>query len=54
MKRWIASVYTLDPVEPVHEWEFDEIEELHELVENGPDWNDIDEIVIQYRGGDDE
>ena len=54
MKRWIAFVYPFDADEPTLEWEFDEISELHELVENGPDWNDIDEIVIQYRGGDDD
>ena len=53
MKRWIAYVYTLDSMEPVHEWAFDEISELHELVEQ-TDWDDIDQIVIEYQGGDDE
>lgn len=45
--RWKATlVYRTDngPVDVEHE--FEEIEDLHDLVERGPDWNTLVKITI--------
>lgn len=42
--RWMAEIYYHDaPMEIVT---FEELEELHDIVERGPDWNTIDRIVV--------
>ena len=46
--RWIAIVTyrsTSGPIEVDHH--FEELEELHALIERGPDWNTIDTIVVR-------
>jgi hypothetical protein len=48
MTRWLAViVYRTDAgLNPVAH-DLEEIADLHELVERGPHWDTIDEIVIQ-------
>lgn len=51
LRRWKAvATYRTDngPVTFTHH--FDEIEELHNLVEAGPDWTTLDKIEIRYDG----
>lgn len=45
MKRWMAEIFyrTERPQAAVA---FEELEELHGIVELGPDWNEIDKIVV--------
>jgi hypothetical protein len=46
--RWIAVVtYRAEagPIEIDHH--FEELEELHSLIERGPDWNTIETIVVR-------
>lgn len=47
MKLWHATIYyrTDDSFIDV-EHDFEEIEDLHDIVERGPDWNTIDKIVV--------
>lgn len=43
--RWMAEVfYNTSRPPDIHK--FEEIEDLDELIERGPDWNEIDQIVI--------
>jgi hypothetical protein len=45
--RWNATVYyrsDMGLVDVIHDIE--ELEDLHQLVESGPDWNTIDKIEI--------
>jgi hypothetical protein len=44
--RWMAEItYRTDDEGPqVHT--FEEIGDLHDIIEMGPDWNDIEQIVI--------
>jgi hypothetical protein len=46
--RWHATIYyrTDDGFTDV-EHDIEEIEELQDLVEHGPDWNCIDKIVVE-------
>ena len=42
--RWMAGIiYKNAPQETVT---FEELEELHDIVEHGPDWNTIKRIVV--------
>jgi hypothetical protein len=46
--RWLARVTyrgELGPIEVDHH--FEELKELHDLIERGPDWNTIEDIVIR-------
>jgi hypothetical protein len=46
--RWLATVtYRSDssPIEVEHQ--FEEIADLHDLVERGPDWNTMEAIVVR-------
>lgn len=43
--RWMAEITYLDG-RPQQTTEFEELEDLDEIVERGPDWNTIDKIVI--------
>ena len=48
--RWKATlIYRTDngPVDVEHT--FEELEELHDIVERGPDWNCIEDITIQLQ-----
>lgn len=47
-RRWLATVtFAADggPLEVEHH--FEELAELHDIVENGPDWNAIESIVVR-------
>ncbi len=45
--RWHATIYYRSDDGGVDvEHDFEEIEELHDIVERGPDWNAIDKIVV--------
>jgi hypothetical protein len=47
MKRWLATVHYKSEVGNVPvEHDIEELEELQELVEAGPDWNTIEKIEI--------
>lgn len=49
MKRWTAVVTYRTNNGPVDvEHEIEELEDLHDLIERGPDWNTIVSIVITY------
>jgi hypothetical protein len=43
--RWMAEIHynNGDPLKAVA---FEELAELHDIVELGPDWNTIDQIVV--------
>jgi hypothetical protein len=48
MSRWIATIYYLSDAGIVDvDHDFEEIEELHDIVERGPDWHTIDRIVVR-------
>jgi hypothetical protein len=42
--RWKAEIMFRDGTEDIRT--FEEIKELHNIVERGPDWNEIDKIVF--------
>ena len=44
-KRWMAEISYRDKQEPLIE-QFEELYELHTSSKSGPDWNDIEEIVV--------
>lgn len=45
MKRWMAEIsYTGG--RPMKTVAFEELDELHDIVERGPDWNEIERIVV--------
>lgn len=48
MKRWTAHVYYKNGAYPSDRYDFDEYDELGELVERGPDWAHINRIIIHY------
>jgi hypothetical protein len=55
MKRWRAKVHYRKSAQSLvggktDVYEVDELEELHNLVERGPDFNAIKKIVIRYQG----
>jgi hypothetical protein len=43
--RWMAEVH-YNNGEPPEVVTFEELAELHDIVELGPDWNTIDQIVV--------
>ncbi len=47
LKRWMAQI-SYRSGHPTSVVLFEEIADLHDIVEHGPDWNEIDEIVITY------
>lgn len=47
MSRWHATIYYRSESGGVDvEHDFEELEDLHDIVERGPDWNAIDKIVV--------
>lgn len=44
-ERWMAEIIYRDE-RPMRTVAFEELEELHNLVELGPNWNMIDRIVV--------
>lgn len=47
MSRWHATIYYRSETGGVDvDHDIEEIEELHDIVERGPDWNAIDKIVV--------
>lgn len=45
MKRWAVAIIYLDET-PTENFEIEELSELEEIVEKGPDWNTIQHIYI--------
>jgi hypothetical protein len=43
--RWMAEVSYLDG-RPPDVFAFCELRDLHDLIERGPNWNEIDRIVV--------
>jgi hypothetical protein len=43
--RWMAEIH-YNNGEPPEVVAFEELVELHDIVELGPDWNTIDQIVV--------
>ena len=48
-KRWRATVYYKGTVLPTQVYNVEEIEDLQGLIESGPAWNLIFNIVITYQ-----
>lgn len=49
LKRWRAvASYKADNGIVSFAHEFDELEELHDLIEAGPDWTTLDKIEVRY------
>lgn len=47
--RWHAVAYYRSDQGLIDvEYDFDEIEDLHDLVERGPDWNALEKIEVTY------
>ena len=44
-KRWMAEI-TYRNGTPPSLVQFEEIADLHNIVERGPDWNEIEQIVV--------
>lgn len=45
--RWHVTIYYRSETGGVDvEHDIEEIDELHDIVERGPDWNSIDKIVV--------
>jgi hypothetical protein len=44
-KRWMAEITYRDGTEP-QVVAFEEIADLHDIVERGPNWNAIEQIVV--------
>jgi hypothetical protein len=49
-KRWMAEIYYRTDRE-MAVYNFEELEELHDIVEFGPDWNEIDHIIVTLNRG---
>jgi len=45
MKRWMAEITYRNGAPPLIE-QFEELVELHDIVELGPDWNEIEQIMV--------
>jgi hypothetical protein len=45
MNRWMAEITYLTG-RPAKTVSFEEIADLHNIIERGPDWNEIDQIVV--------
>jgi hypothetical protein len=43
--RWMAEISYLTG-RTTQVMQFEELKELHNLVEYGPDWNEIDQIIV--------
>jgi len=48
MERWMVEVTYLDGSTP-QVFGVEELHELHNHIERGRDWRDIDKITVQYR-----
>lgn len=47
MQRWLATIYYRSETGGVDvDHDIEELEELHDIVERGPDWHTIDKIVV--------
>lgn len=47
MMRWHATIFYRSEAGTVDvDHDIEELEELHELVERGPDWNTIEQIIV--------
>jgi len=47
MTRWHATIFYRSDAGTVDvDHDFEELEELHDLVERGPDWNTIIQIIV--------
>ncbi len=44
-KRWTAII-TYVTARPSQVEQFEELEELHDIVDTGPNWNEIEQIVV--------
>lgn len=47
-KRWRAEIHYFQDETP-EVWGFDEFAEFGDIVEEGPDWNEIEKIEIRYQ-----
>jgi hypothetical protein len=45
INRWMAEISYRNGMRP-EIVQFEELYELHKIIEHGPDWNDIEQIVI--------
>lgn len=46
--RWIATIYYRSDAGLIDvDHDFEEIEDLHDIIEAGPDWHTIDRIVVR-------
>lgn len=49
LKRWRAEAhYKTESGLVTFKHEFDELDELHDLIEAGPDWTTVDRIEVRY------
>lgn len=44
--RWMAEIYYTEGDVIIDYVSFEELEDLHDIVESGPDWNTIEKIVV--------
>jgi hypothetical protein len=44
--RWMAEIRYRTPIDPDHTVTFDEFAELGRIIEQGPDWHEIENITI--------
>lgn len=48
-KRWhVVATYGGKPFDHVQEYDIEEMEELQDLIENGPDWGTLTDIRVTY------
>ena len=43
--RWMAEITYRNGRKPLIE-QFEELYQLHDIVEHGPDWNEIEQIIV--------
>ena len=43
--RWMAEITYRNGRKPLLE-QFEELHQLHDIVEHGPDWNEIEQIIV--------
>lgn len=49
IRRWhVVATYAAKPFDHVQEFDIEEIDELQDLIEKGPDWGTISDIRITY------
>lgn len=46
--RWHVKVIYNTIILSTKEFDIEELEDLHDIIEQGPDWNSIDKIEITY------